>query len=261
MTQDSGMLRFNLHNHTLFSDGKHTISALIEQAIGSGIKLLGISDHSGTTKTTSLPLNRLPEYVRLIRTHAERYMSEIKILAGIELDSCINRTPELHQLPYDQINSMDYVLFEYINNPYWNGLDLQQLGYIRRKIGIPVGLAHPDIGFLCENMPVGEVIDFLEHHAIFLELTSRDPSKYRNYPDFFQRLKDRQILLSIGSDTHDDILDIARLEDPIDFITSQGLQDQLISKVLLRTCRDILRLSHCTNSPSRVGQSPVPGLP
>jgi len=227
------LLQMNLHNHSLFSDGKQSVNSLIEYAITTDIKLLGISDHAGTMKTPSLPLSKISQYEQLVRTLAERYKDKIKVLAGIEIDSCINRTPDLHQLPYEQINRLDYVLFEYINNPYWNGINLQQLGYIRRKLGIPVGLAHPDITFLCGEMSVEEVIDFLEDHAIFIELSSKEPSGYRNHVEFFNALRNRNIRVSIGSDTHYALEDLEDIHDPVDFIRECSLENNLVSEIFL----------------------------
>lgn len=120
-------------------------------------------------------------------------------------------------------------LFEYIDNPYWNGLQLKQLEYIRRKLRIPIGLAHPDLSLLCRDKSEDQVLDFLEKQAIFIELSGKYPYQYRGFPDFFQKLRDRHIYISVGSDTHLALEDIRQIDDPLSFVESFNLQDHLIS--------------------------------
>ena len=223
----------NLHNHSIFSDGHYPVSVLIDQGIRSGLQLLGISDHAGTLKTNSLSLSDILKYTRIIKQFAETFKSSIRVLAGIEIDSCINRTPDLYNLPYSAIGKLDYILFEYVSNPYWKGLPLELLSKIRRNIGIPVGLAHPDLQFICRDTTVDKVLDFLESNSIFLELSSKEPAKYRNYPDFFTKLRDRNIFISFGSDTHYFLDDIALIQDQCEFTETFGLHDHLISHLFL----------------------------
>ncbi|OGL42563.1 MAG: hypothetical protein A2161_13605 [Candidatus Schekmanbacteria bacterium RBG_13_48_7] len=223
----------NLHNHSIFSDGKYPVNSLIQQGINSGVKLLGICDHAGTMKTSSLAFPSISRYRRIVRNIAKHFTSKIRVLVGIELDSSINRTPELHNLPYDEINKLDYILFEYISNPNWNGLNLQQMGYIKRKLGIPLGLAHPDLSFLCNDLSIDQVLDILENNSIFIELSARNPSKYRNFPEFFKKLHKRNINISLGTDTHNCLEDIGSILDPINFVKEMDLQDHLISRFFL----------------------------
>ena len=40
------MQQFNLHTHSIFSDGKSTPEEVVVEAINQGMKVLGFSDHS-----------------------------------------------------------------------------------------------------------------------------------------------------------------------------------------------------------------------
>ena len=40
------MQRFNLHTHSVFSDGKSTPEEIVIEAIKQGLKVIGLSDHS-----------------------------------------------------------------------------------------------------------------------------------------------------------------------------------------------------------------------
>lgn len=78
----------NLHTHTRFSDGAHTIEENIQSALELNMCSLGFSDHSFTPCDTSYCMS--PEYVDKylsgIRTAQNKYADRIPLYAGIELD-------------------------------------------------------------------------------------------------------------------------------------------------------------------------------
>ena len=80
-------IRGDLHTHTTASDGNNTIDEMAEAAIARGYKFLGITDHSKTqTIANGLTADRLLRHVKAIRKAAERYKSDIRLLAGCEVD-------------------------------------------------------------------------------------------------------------------------------------------------------------------------------
>lgn len=82
------MSRFDLHTHTLFSDGKNTPEEMIQAAIEKGLDTIGISDHSYTffDESYCMARNRIPEYRQAIAELKEKYSGQIKVLCGIEQD-------------------------------------------------------------------------------------------------------------------------------------------------------------------------------
>lgn len=82
------MSRFDLHTHTLFSDGQNTPEEMIQAAIEKGLDTIGISDHSYTffDESYCMARNRIPEYRQIIAELKEKYSSQIKVLCGIEQD-------------------------------------------------------------------------------------------------------------------------------------------------------------------------------
>lgn len=79
----------NLHQHTIFSDGKDTVEDVVLSAIDHGMNSIGISDHSYTdvTETTckmASPDN--PEYLSEIKRVKGKYKNKIKVYTGIEKD-------------------------------------------------------------------------------------------------------------------------------------------------------------------------------
>lgn len=82
------MSRFDLHTHTLFSDGKNSPEEMIQAAIAQGLDTIGISDHSYTffDESYCMAKARIPEYRQIIADLKEKYQGQIRVLCGIEQD-------------------------------------------------------------------------------------------------------------------------------------------------------------------------------
>ena len=78
----------NIHNHSTFSDGKHTMEENILSAIEKNMLSLGFSDHSFTACDTSYCMKEenYTEYLQTIRHLKETYADKLPIFAGMELD-------------------------------------------------------------------------------------------------------------------------------------------------------------------------------
>ena len=78
----------NLHTHTSFSDGLHTIEENIISAIEKNMVSIGISDHSYTDfdlRYCMRPVN-IPAYIREVRRVQEKYKDQIEVYLGLEYD-------------------------------------------------------------------------------------------------------------------------------------------------------------------------------
>ena len=228
----------NLHNHTIFSDGKFSPEEIIKFAIKGEINYIGICDHYLSSKIhrSSLDEEKLKEYIKSIKRLSIIYSNDIKIFCGIEIDFSILRT-NFVSLPYEQISNLDFVLFEYVSDKDAIGLDLPELVKIRDNFQTLVGLAHNDIEKNFGKDKFDELIDILEKNAIFLELCpslrySRGITPYYYFAeDFFRKVKGRDVLLSIGTDTHDDIRDVTKISNALDFLKSLSLEDNMHSLI------------------------------
>lgn len=80
------MQNFSLHNHSLFSDGCHSVEEIVEEAKSLDLKQIGISDHLDfhTKKEWALYLEKLPHYVSEVRRIGQR--EDIQVLLGAEVD-------------------------------------------------------------------------------------------------------------------------------------------------------------------------------
>lgn len=79
----------NLHTHSIFSDGKHSLEENVRSAIEKGMCSLGFSDHSFTPCDTSycMDLTRYASYMKEIDRLKEEYGEQIELFTGMELDA------------------------------------------------------------------------------------------------------------------------------------------------------------------------------
>nr|NIW42362.1 PHP domain-containing protein [candidate division Zixibacteria bacterium]NIX54518.1 PHP domain-containing protein [candidate division Zixibacteria bacterium] len=76
-----------LHCHTNWSDGRGTISDMVQAAIDRGLKVITISDHSVSLGIANgLSIERLMEQKEEVSKAREEYSEKITILHGIELE-------------------------------------------------------------------------------------------------------------------------------------------------------------------------------
>ena len=72
---------FDLHTHTLFSDGKNSAEEMVCEAIRLGLKCIGFSDHSGVCyDDCGMTEKTEEEYRAEIRRLKTEYAGRIKIL-------------------------------------------------------------------------------------------------------------------------------------------------------------------------------------
>lgn len=227
------MQKMNLHLHTKHSDGIFSPSELVEAAIHYGINVVGFADHYLTTKTRAIERYGERAYLSELKALKEKYKGVVKILAGVEID-CSYKEFGLEKYNYEFLNALDFVLLEYVNDNLHNGLAIAELLPFFEKVKVPIGLAHNDIGKNFAGIEPKVLAEFLSSHGIFVELdTSKryrrfDMPFYRIASDFFRNFGSL-IKLSIGSDVHAEIEEIANIGDAIDFVKKLNLEKSLIS--------------------------------
>jgi histidinol phosphatase-like PHP family hydrolase len=241
----------NLHTHSTYSDGRYPPAAIVEAGIAAGLTHIGISDHYRTSKlgyTAEYVIGeRLPDYMEAIRQLARERSSEITVWVGLEVDFS-KRTPmeQFWQRGFRQtpLNSLDYVLFEYVNDPTYDGLPLTALLAYRRWIQVPVGLAHAHVARAFADIDPAELVRTLAENQIFLELC---PSARNAIPQedgrflpyyrvegaymeaFWKGVRREGVFVSIGSDVHQRLEEVSDVGDAWAFIQEQGLEDLLIT--------------------------------
>lgn len=102
---------FDLHVHSVFSDGRDTPRDIVISAIEKGVKTLGFSDHSYTEfdERYCIQRNKQAEYIRTINELKNEFSDKIKILCATEQDF-YSTAPTVG---YDYvIGSVHYVLID-----------------------------------------------------------------------------------------------------------------------------------------------------
>ena len=78
---------YDLHMHSVFSDGKHTPEEMVEEGIRKGLKRIGISDHSFVEMDdSSMPLSRIEAYLQEMKRLKDKYAGTIEVSCGLERD-------------------------------------------------------------------------------------------------------------------------------------------------------------------------------
>ncbi len=225
----------NLHNHSTFSDGYFTPEFIVHKAMDHGLNYVAITDHYMAKRTRSLDSDGLEEYMDTLEELKDRYRG-IRVLAGVEIDA--SRRTDFRSLRYDLLNSLDFVLFEYVNDDLWSGMHLWELFRVFERIEVPIGLSHNDISRNFKDIDYGALIDVMEDHGIFVELSPTQRNSkfgrpfYRFAVDFFRLLGGSDVCVSIGTDTHTRPEEIGDIEDAVIFVEEMNLWDNLITKRL-----------------------------
>ncbi|MGV9198741.1 MAG: PHP domain-containing protein [Promethearchaeia archaeon] len=212
---DTNLPLMNLHTHTVYSDGKSTISALVKSALDHKLVSLAITDHfTNSWKANAIPSldssSLIGEYLADISACQNlllEHQKPLKLFKGIEID-----LGSSFEYIMDLINpeQFDLILFEYLEN-------FEGLNYVEKLLktwkpwstGAIFGLAHFDPSYFSqEDYPI--VVDFLQKHNLIFELNSRYQRYFSlKYSDFYKLLKEREIPVSIGTDSHS----LARIND------------------------------------------------
>ena len=82
------MQNFNLHTHSIYSDGKSQPREIVEEAIRQGLTTLGFSEHSPLPfdNTFSVKSDNMPRYVAEIAQLKAEFKDKIDIYCALEAD-------------------------------------------------------------------------------------------------------------------------------------------------------------------------------
>ena len=82
------MQKFNLHTHSIYSDGKSTPREHVEEAIRQGFTALGFSEHGPLPFETTFAVKKenMPKYVAEIAALKEEFKDVIKLYCALETD-------------------------------------------------------------------------------------------------------------------------------------------------------------------------------
>ncbi len=232
--------RINLHIHSIFSDGKNSIEQIIKKSLKLKLDYIAITDHftDHFTDSTLKDNIKISEYLDKI-SHCQNYLKnnnkKLSVLKGIEIDLS---SSENFIKRYIEPENFNIILFEYLHT-------LEAIGFLRNLIQFwkrslnqlnefPIlGLAHLDPSYYIHgNLDI--LINFLKKNDIYFEFNS-SYSPYYSLQNklFFKKLKENNIPVAIGCDTHN-INNLDNIEEPLEMINYYNLENNfqiLINKL------------------------------
>jgi len=232
--------KLNLHIHSKFSDGRNTISQIVSAALDKGLDYICITDHfTNSWKADIIPnlnsLAKIEMYLDEIDQFQKYLLDEERQMAlfkGIEIDlSSTEKFIVNNILP----TRFDILLFEYLESIEGIFFIKKIINYWKRNTknstDFPlIGLAHFDPSFFVIN-GMNILIDFLTEYQIFFEFNSSYPQFYsQKYRSFFDQLKERNVLVSIGCDSHH-ISTLKDMEEAYDRVKFYELKSNLIDLI------------------------------
>lgn len=206
VTWDS--LKGILHNHSTYSDGRHTLEQMADYCRELGFEYLGIADHSKTASyAKGLSEERIWEQHAEIEKLNQKYASmtdrPFKILKGIESDILGDGSLDYAD---DVLKSFDYIVASIHQN-----LKMNQEKAMSRIIGAIENpyttiLGHPTGRILLSRAgyPIDyqKVIDACAANGVVIEINA---SPYRLDLDWrwIQYALEKNVMLSINPDAHE----------------------------------------------------------
>ena len=126
----------NLHQHSTFSDGKHTPEEIVLKAIEKGMESIGFSDHFMTPYEIEVGYNGITEnnqtdYFKEINRLKELYGHKINLFKGIEVDLYSLLNTKLYDYAIGSVHYLEHGLKTY---PI-DHTAKQQLDYINEVCG------------------------------------------------------------------------------------------------------------------------------
>ncbi len=197
----AGAVRGDLHTHTDWSDGHHSLETLVEAAQARGYEYVVVSDHSQSTAVAGgLTVERLQAQVQSIREVQPRF--KIRILTGTECDILADGSMDF---PDEVLDKLDVVVAA-VHSRFKQTRKEMTARIVR-------ALANPHVDILAH--PTGRLIGSREPYDVDLEAVftaAREHGKALEInasPDRLdlsdvqaRRAAERGIPMAISTDTH-----------------------------------------------------------
>ena len=195
-------LRCDLHNHTDWSDGRHSIREMIAAAKAFGHECIAITDHSESSRVANgLTSERLLEQVKHIR-EANAEIENIEVLAGSEVDIHIDGSLDFSD---DILAQLDIVIASVHNG--FTLSESEMTARVVRAIENPFVqiIGHPT-GRLLGQRPgyaidMDAVISAAAANDVVLEINA-SPSRLDLEPCMARRASENGVLLAVNTDAH-----------------------------------------------------------
>ena len=195
-------LRGDLHAHTDWSDGRHTLQNMVAAAKAEGFEYFAITDHSvSSTVANGLDREELLEQVARVR-ELDAEVEGITVLAGSEVD--IRRYGDL-DYPDEVLEQLDIIVASVHSHFTLSEAEMTQR--IVRAIENPFVniIGHPTGRLLGRRamypLNLEEIIEAAAENKTVLEING-SPSRLDLDPKFVRMAKKAGVLLAVNTDAH-----------------------------------------------------------
>ena len=199
---DYNELRGDLHTHTDWSDGAHTMEDMVAAAIERELDYYAITDHSVSSSIANgLDQERLLKQIKYVRKLNEE-TEGIELLAGSEVDILKDGTLDF---PDDILAQLDIVVASV--HSLFTLSEVEMTKRVIRAIENPyvMIIGHPTGRLLGRRkeyaIDLDEVIAAAAENDTILEING-SPSRLDLGPEFVRKAKDAGVLIAVNTDAH-----------------------------------------------------------
>ena len=233
-------IRGDLHTHTDWSDGAHTMNEMVAAAIKRGLEYYAITDHSVSSSVANgLDQGRLLAQMKQVR-ELDAATEGITILAGSEVD--IRRDGTL-DFTDEILAQLDIVVASV--HSHFTLSEAEMTKRMIRAIENPYVkiIGHPT-GRLLGRRPMypinlNEIISAAAENNTILEING-SPSRLDLGPEYVRKAKEAGVLIAINTDAHS-VPEFERYQYGVNVARRSGLtQDDVINTYSLEKLRGTL---------------------
>lgn len=233
-------MRGDLHTHTDWSDGAHTMDDMVAAAIKRGLEYYAITDHSVSSSVANgLDQGRLLAQMKQVR-ELDAATEGITILAGSEVDIRRNGTLDF---PDEILAQLDIVVASV--HSHFTLSEAEMTKRMIRAIENPYVkiIGHPTGRLLCRRpmypINLDEIIHAAAENNTILEING-SPSRLDLGPEYVRKAKEAGVLISINTDAHS-VPEFERYQYGVNVARRSGLtKDDVINTYPLEKLRETL---------------------
>jgi len=233
-------MRGDLHTHTDWSDGAHTMNDMVAAAINRGLEYYAVTDHSVSSSVANgLDQERLLAQMKQVR-ELDAATEGITILAGSEVDIRRNGTLDF---PDEILAQLDIVVASV--HSHFTLSEAEMTKRMIRAIENPYVkiIGHPTGRLLCRRpmypINLDEIISAAAENDTILEING-SPSRLDLGPEYVRKAKKAGVLIAINTDAHS-VPEFERYQYGVNVARRSGLtKDDVINTYPLEKLRETL---------------------
>jgi DNA polymerase (family X) len=195
-------IKGDLHMHSTWSDGAHSIEEMVEACIAKGYKYMAITDHSQYLKVANgLTRERLLQQKEEIKKLNEKY-DDILILSGVEMDILPDGTLDYED---DLLADMDFVIAS-IHSAFSQPREkiMERLSSALKNAHVDL-IAHPTGRKIGRregyDVDIDMLIELAKETNTALELNA-NPNRLDLKAEYLRKAQDAGVKIFINTDAH-----------------------------------------------------------